>query len=103
MALAQIDEEIKALLEAILLTKGRPTQEQIQSMFSLYNKVMAKNETGKHCAGCRARVYKGLQSYFEKKQKEDETNNKNTDTISNSSEKGIDLSGTSSNNMENNS
>lgn len=47
-----------------LLPKGTADRSETDEMFFLYNTRFKPWESGKHCAGCRARVYNKLKEYY---------------------------------------
>lgn len=61
--LSEYDLRVIKLMEVVTRTETAD-KEQTKEMFDLYNARFAPIETGVHCTGCRARVFKRMTEYF---------------------------------------
>lgn len=59
----EYNQRVISLIER-LIPKGTADRSETDEMFMLYNLRFKPSETGKHCAGCRARVYNRLKQYY---------------------------------------
>ena len=60
----EYNERIKKLIPG-LKERGRADRVETEELFLLYNDRFKPHESGKHCAGCRQRVFKRLLKYYE--------------------------------------
>lgn len=62
-SLSDYDKRVVALMDILIKTETAGSRHS-RDLFNLYNERFKPRETGVHCPGCRARVFKKMKEYY---------------------------------------